>query len=292
MKTKTFCLAFVAILITPLALHAQATRTWVSGVGDDANPGSRTAPCKTFAGAISKTAVNGEISVLDPGGFGAVTITKSITISGDGTLASILGAGTNGVIVNAADTDVVVLRNISFEGTGSGLNAIRILKAGAVHIENCTINGFQTGISFESSSPNAQLFVNGSRVHKCTVGGITLSGSGTATVSKIEDTTVEGSARGFALTTGVATLNKCTAAGNNAPGFNAGASTSMTISRCVSSGNAMGVKAAGTVYLTDSTITNNIGAGLQQTGTIFSFGNNMIRSNSPDGAPTQTLQLH
>jgi hypothetical protein len=64
--------------------QAQATRTWVSGVGDDANPCSRTAPCKTFAGAISKTAPCGEISVLDPGGFGAVTITKSITINGTG----------------------------------------------------------------------------------------------------------------------------------------------------------------------------------------------------------------
>src|SRR3954469_21062669 len=76
---------------------AQATRTWVSGVGDDVNPCSRTAPCKTFAGAISKTANNGEISVLDPGGFGAVTITKSITLNGTGTLAGILAAGTNGV---------------------------------------------------------------------------------------------------------------------------------------------------------------------------------------------------
>src|SRR5712691_3114554 len=82
---------FVAITLAFSALaQAQATRTWVSGVGDDANPCSRTAPCKTFAGAISKTAACGEISVLDPGGFGAVTITKSITIDGDGTLAGIL----------------------------------------------------------------------------------------------------------------------------------------------------------------------------------------------------------
>ncbi|MCU0340213.1 MAG: hypothetical protein MUE30_10020, partial [Spirosomaceae bacterium] len=74
---------------------------WVSGVGDDANPCSRTAPCKTFAGAISKTAAGGEISVLDPGGFGAVTITKSITLNGDGTLAGILASGTNGIVINA-----------------------------------------------------------------------------------------------------------------------------------------------------------------------------------------------
>src|SRR5256886_3806650 len=95
--------AFLAGAFATVA-HGQATRTWVSGVGDDVNPCSRTAPCKTFAGAISKTASGGEIDALDPGGFGAVTITKSITIAGDGTLASILASGTNGVNVNDSAT--------------------------------------------------------------------------------------------------------------------------------------------------------------------------------------------
>src|SRR5213593_2976733 len=102
--------------------QAQATRTWVSGVGDDANPCSRTAPCKTFAGAISKTASGGEISVLDPGGFGAVTITKSITLNGDGTLAGVLVSGTNGIINNALSTDRIILRNLSIKGLGTGIN--------------------------------------------------------------------------------------------------------------------------------------------------------------------------
>jgi hypothetical protein len=102
-------------LLAPGSTHAQATRTWVSGVGD--NPCSRTAPCKTFAGAISKTAPGGEINALDPGGFGAVTITKSITIDGGGgQIASVLVAGTNGIIVSAAATDVVILRNIRLDG--------------------------------------------------------------------------------------------------------------------------------------------------------------------------------
>src|SRR5205085_2322693 len=82
--------------------HAQATRTWVSGVGDDANPCSRTAPCKTFAGAISKTAAGGEIDCLDPGGFGAVTITKAITIDCGTFPGGILNSTFNGVIVNTA----------------------------------------------------------------------------------------------------------------------------------------------------------------------------------------------
>ena len=105
--------------------HAQATRTWVSGVGDDANPCSRTAPCKTFAGAISKTAANGEISVLDPGGFGAVTITKSITIVGRNAEAGILAAGTNGIVISAAATDRVVLRGLTIVGAGTGLSGIK-----------------------------------------------------------------------------------------------------------------------------------------------------------------------
>src|SRR5712691_6573712 len=90
----------LAVLILTLAIpslaQAQATRTWVSGVGDDANPGSRTAPCKTFAGAISKTAPGGEIDAIDPGGFGTLTITKAVTIDGQGTFASVLAAGTVG----------------------------------------------------------------------------------------------------------------------------------------------------------------------------------------------------
>src|SRR5438309_2453304 len=104
--TKTAFIALVACALgSPLAF-AQATRTWVSGVGDDANPCSRTAPCKTFAGAISKTAKDGEIDALDPGGFGAVTVTKSITIDGSPTgAAGVLNALTNGVIINITDVN-------------------------------------------------------------------------------------------------------------------------------------------------------------------------------------------
>src|SRR6266851_5281621 len=113
---RVFVLTIVALAFASIS-QAQATRTWVSGVGDDVNPCSRTAPCKTFAGAISKTAARGEISVLDPGGFGAVTITKAITIDGGGSLASILNTGVNGVTVYAnGPTDTVILRNLSING--------------------------------------------------------------------------------------------------------------------------------------------------------------------------------
>jgi hypothetical protein len=149
---RTLNLLAVAIFTLTFAslAQAQATRTWVSGVGDDANPCSRTAPCKTFAGAISKTAASGEIDALDPGGYGALTITKGITVDGAGTNASVLASLTNGFIINDSATPptaVVTLRNISINGAGNGLNGIRILKAKTVHIENVEIYGFtQNGI--------------------------------------------------------------------------------------------------------------------------------------------------
>ena len=146
--------ALAMVLLGTTLLSAQASRTWVSGVGDDANPCSRTAPCKTFAGAISKTAPGGEIDALDPGGFGALTITKAITIDGGGgQVASVLVAGTNGIVVAAGAGDVVILRNLRFDGlrgggnANAGLNGIRFISGKDLNVENCVIFGFnQNGI--------------------------------------------------------------------------------------------------------------------------------------------------
>jgi hypothetical protein len=148
--TRTALVFAVFTVVSTSLVHAQATRTWVSGVGDDANPCSRTAPCKTFAGAISKTAASGEISVLDPGGFGCVTITKSITINGEGTLAGIAGGGvTSCITINdstAQGTIFVTLRYLSMtsnSGTGTGINFI---KGAGLVVEHMLISGFATGI--------------------------------------------------------------------------------------------------------------------------------------------------
>src|SRR5260370_32914820 len=144
----------LVIFLSSSDAQAQATRTWVSGVGDDANPCSRTAPCKTFAGAISKTAAGGEIDALDPAGYGAVTITKAITIDGGGgQVASVLVSGTNGIVINAnAATDVVILRNLRINGIGSGLNGIQFLSGKALGVENCAVFGFtQNGINIASA---------------------------------------------------------------------------------------------------------------------------------------------
>src|SRR5690242_13431739 len=141
MRFLTVCASVLGVALMLIAsagsANAQATRTWVSGVGDDANPCSRTAPCKTFAGAISKTAPAGEINCLDPGGFGAVTITKSITIRCDMVEAGVLVSGTNGIVIAAAATDRVVLEGLDIEGLGTGLDGVKVLSGAVVEIIRC-----------------------------------------------------------------------------------------------------------------------------------------------------------
>src|ERR1700681_4453122 len=171
---------FVLVLAGTTIMSGQASRTWVSGVGDDANPCSRTAPCKTFAGAISKTAAGGEIDALDPAGYGAVTITKGITIDGGGgQVASVLVSGSNGINVNAGPTDVVILRNLRINGLSNvGLNGVQYNSGGALHIENCDIFGFgQNGILANTSQANATLFVNNTLLQD-NVNGVSIAPTG------------------------------------------------------------------------------------------------------------------
>ncbi|HEX8252177.1 MAG TPA: right-handed parallel beta-helix repeat-containing protein, partial [Thermoanaerobaculia bacterium] len=174
--------------------QAQATRTWVSGTGDDVNPCSRTAPCKTYAGAISKTAANGEISTLDPGGFGSVTITKAMIVDGSEQIAGVLAAQTNGIIVNAGANDNVILRNLDIHGAGNGFDGIRILSAKSVTIENCRIQAFTSqGIEILPSVNNVKVHVKNSTIRNNTSHGILVLPTGAATVQlTVSDSQITG----------------------------------------------------------------------------------------------------
>jgi len=156
--------------------HAQATRTWVSGVGDDVNPCSRTAPCKTFAGAISKTAANGEIDCLDSGGFGTLTITKSIIVVCDGVIGGVLAAGTNGFIINTPAGGKVTLAGLDIDGAGTGLDGVRIIGATRVFIDRSTIRNF-TGEGVDMVGPDgARLVIQDSTITGNN-GGISVGGT-------------------------------------------------------------------------------------------------------------------
>jgi hypothetical protein len=289
---KTLIFVFIAILTLCLAsvAQAQATRTWVSGVGDDANPCSRTAPCKTFAGAISKTAAGGEISVLDPGGFGAVTITKAITINGDGTLAGILASLTTGVIVNAPAPANVTLRNLSIHGAGNGLDGIRILQAGRVNIENCHIQGFtEQGIDIRTSvaASVTQVNVIGTQVRHVTLQGIQVLPSGTATVRlTVSDSVINGTgAAGIdvAGANNTASMTRSSVSNGN-PGVQVQQATStMMIDHSLIANNTTGITAgvgaAAVVRIHNSTISGNTTAAAGGTGTVVGFFSNMVVGN-------------
>jgi hypothetical protein len=156
-------IGFIFLLLqTPV--YAQSQRTWVSGTGDDATPCSITAPCRTFAGALSKTATGGIISVMGPGGYGSVTINKSISIIAEGVQAGTQTIkGGNGIAVKAGPNDVVNLQGLSIAGDGSGGNGIAILAGGAVRISDCRISGYQTGVNVDVNAP-IKVFVSDSEI--------------------------------------------------------------------------------------------------------------------------------
>jgi hypothetical protein len=230
----------------------------VSGVGDDLNPCSRTAPCKTFAGAISKTAAGGEINCLDPAGFGAVTITKSLTIACNYTEGGAL-AGGNGIVVNAGANDVVYLRGLDIFGVSPPSNGIRFLAGAALHIDDVTIRNFNAANSFGISfvpSATSKLYISNSRI----------SDNGSA-----------GTGGGINVDPGAA-----------------GKATVFIINTVISNNNGTGILASDlstTIQVTNTMIIGN-GTGLlsQNQASINSSGDNVVSGNSNNGTFKAIIQ--
>ncbi len=289
----TILATFVVFFLQAVPAQAQATRTWVSGVGDDANPCSRTAPCKTFAGAISKTAAGGEISVLDPGGFGTVTITKSITLNGDGTLAGILAAGTNGINVNAGVNDKVIIRNLSINGAGTGLIGINFTGGAQLTVDKCTIYGFLTNGINVAKSADGELDVLDTDFIKTTA-GIKMTTTAGAVVASIDNVRIDKMAGNGveALNNSFAFINNSTILSNGGSGIIAsGPSTiSVTNSQLHNNVTALNASVSGsTIRISNSNLFQN-GTGFAIAGgaTIASGGNNKTAANG-GGGPNAVL---
>lgn len=306
MKKLTFTVRVFVLLALTAAVaslaHGQATRTWVSGVGDDLNPCSRTAPCKTFAGAISKTAEGGEIDALDPAGYGSVTIAKAMTLDG-GTgsgWASILTGATNGVTINIAagvnhpNNAVVTLRNISFigasQGLTPGLNGINYLKAAQVHVENCVFENFSTsGINMGLGSTGT-LFVQDSIFDNTGTGIKVTTSSGFAT-AQIEHCRFNGMTDGINTTSNAfvtvrdSYFSGITGASNGA--IRAAAGCVANVINSTFAGNVIAVNVAGgTARLTNNDFFNNTTA---ISGTAESANNNKFRGNTADGTVSNVI---
>ena len=303
MTKSTLLSAFLgALFVAGLAIapaHAQATRTWVSGVGDDANPCSRTAPCKTWPGAISKTAAGGEIDALDPGGFGAVTITKSITLDGGGgQVASILVTGTNGINVSAGASDVIILRNLRINGivqTGSpGLVGVQVNTAGRVVVEKCDIFGFGTAAMLVATSATSSPTIN---FQETTINGnasgISVKPTGGTVKIAIDFTHVDNNVNGGMRVDGTAggavnaTISDSTISLNGGAGLNVlsgTANVAVDVQRAVIANNGSnGVSSSNTnggtstVTVGDSMLSNNSNAwNIAGSATLASYKNNQV----------------
>lgn len=292
---KSRFLAMIVFSLVALSSAYAQSRTWVSGVGDDLNPCSRTAPCKTFAGAISKTAVHGEINCLDPGAYGSVTITKSIQIDCHEVFAGITHPSTNGISINfdsfaVGDTRRSVrLRNLNLSGVDLGLRGISITGGAAVtgsevFVEDCRIDGSfgspGNGIR-DARSGGGLLSVSNTTIRNMAGAGIgTAPASGAANLKVvINNVRVFNCANGGAFSTNnkVSIFNSVfsgnTGAGIFAEDNDGGGQTEVAVDHSVVSDNATGFQSTvnSTIRVSNTTAMYNTAL---FSGTVLSYGNN------------------
>jgi Right handed beta helix region len=283
MFRRSFCVAVIAVaaLTLPALANAQATRTWVSGVGDDANPCSRTAPCKTFAGAISKTISGGIISVLDPGGFGALTITKPITLTGPPGYGSILASGVQGIVINITSSNPgpVIIRNIDISGTGItfGTNGINFIAGRTLRLQNVNIESF-SGVGVLIGAANAKVYSNNLLITQVARGIVSNGTSASATFRHLDIT--EGN-NGIEAYTGNFNVEDCTITDEANNGLYA--KTNVHVDTCDfhNNGNGVTADAGGLIRVQNSMITNNnTGVFAFNGGSVLSRGNNTLIDNA------------
>jgi hypothetical protein len=286
--------------------QAQPSRTWVSATGDDINPCARTSPCKTFAGALSKTAAGGEINCIDAGDFGGLNITKSMTISCEGGTAGVVATGGFGAItINAAATDLVTLRGLDIDGQGTGGGGIVVGTAAAVHIEKCSMRNFRFhndsyGIGTSFSTATVFLYVADTVISDNSV-GLRLSSGGGYKVVSLKNVVITGSTGdGLRLESSnvYANVNDSIISGNAGSAVNADASsTTVNLVRTTMANNAAALNAAAagsTIRVSNSDIYNNtFGILIANGATVQSDGTNK-HGNSNGGlqVPNASFALY
>jgi len=297
-RTLRFFFSAAILIGFSTAAFGQATRTWVSGVGDDANPCSRTAPCKTFAGAISKTAAGGEISVLDPAGFGTLTVTKSITVNGTGTLAGILSAlAPAAITVNdgssgSPNTSVVILRDISMNGAGTGTSGVRFLAGKTVMVDHCWIYGMTThGIDVNKTAAGNLKVINSviENVGQDGIHATTTVGQILGTVSESHIMNCAGDGMESVANTLMAVYNtRLTHNGNGIRSTGSGSQFNIDDIFVAYSGVGLQASAGSTFRVSDSIIAQNATGISQNGGVIDSFQGNSLMGNTTPGAFSST----
>jgi hypothetical protein len=167
--TRLRLVSFASALALPaFACPAQALvgRAWVSGHGaDTASCGAVASPCRTLQYVHDNIiAAGGEIDILDPAGYGPLTIRKSLTVANDGVGVSDLqqaAAGANGITVDAGASDEVNLRGLSLDGDGMAAYGVRFNSGALLTIRDSIIRGFAgAGVRFTPAAAASFTFSN------------------------------------------------------------------------------------------------------------------------------------
>jgi hypothetical protein len=299
---QSIAFAVTLIVVSHAPAHAQAIRTWVASNGNDAAACSRAAPCRTFAGAIGKTAAGGAITCVDAAEYGAVTIAKSVSIVCEHTLAAVTST-TTAITVTTAATDTVTLSGLDIEGAGTGIAGISFTGGGALHLHKVQVRGFRGtgkafGINFAPSAA-AKLFVSDSVVADNGAGfdgaGILVAPGATGAIAWVTNTTVENNLLGI-RTIGTPTTTNVTISDSSVVGNSTGVANSgsvLMLHNVVATNNStagvLSNKAGTTTLFGDSVVAGNAtGKSTVTSGVTNPYTNNQIRGNTTDGTPLPT----
>ena len=281
---------FAFLFICSFAAQAQ-TRTFVSGLGSDGNPCTRISPCRSFQRAHDVVNVGGEVIAVDSAGYGPVTITKSVSIIGDGVYAGINTSSGDGVTIATAGIKVN-LRSLTIEGLGTATNGIQATGFAVLHIENCNVTGFTNiGINvFPATGGATKVFIKDSISRNNLFGLAVFNNGATSLIGTIEGTRTENNGGAGVITAGTGvtvTARKCLSSGNAGEGFISAASAVLNIENSVAANNNIGISTDSTVRVSNSVVTNNTVFGFSNNGGTFeSRGNNTVAGNNGGGAQT------
>ena len=307
MRHYSMPISVVAVACGLLAGAATAhagNETWVSATGSDTGTCPRTAPCRTFAFAHSQTTANGAMNVLTSGNYGALTITKAISVVADDVEAVInTAAGGAAIVVQAPAAAVISLRGLTIDLRATANDGVLFSSGGTLHVQNCVIRRSVTGINIQPSG-NVELHVADTVVADTAQTGIFVAPNGGDANALFERVRVEnagGSGIGFlgqnSASATTATVRDSVVSGNAGPGislFRLAGSVEVMVNRTVSANNDVGIDSQGTgaiVRIGNSTVTGNTAHGLNTggSGTIASYGTNRIDGNVGNETPTTTI---
>jgi hypothetical protein len=297
--------AWVALVATVFACtvnvtssQAQPARVFVGALGSDSNPCTFAQPCRTFQHAHDTVAAGGEIDVLDPAGYGILTISKAISIQGHGFAGIAATGGNTAITINAGPSDKINLRGLLIDGVGTRSDGIVFNSGASLNVQDCLIRNFVGGYGIFFFPTTAAVLSVSNTIISDIGYGLSVTNITSAPVTATLDTVGLFNLSGIAVNVDAAGAStNVTIAGsviaNSDIGVFAGGgyAAAVLIRDSVVSNNSTGLEAfdGGTIRVTEMVVTGNGTGLLADGGVINSYGDNNIDGNTTDGAPTATI---